>query len=237
MTRTISPLLAALLALALVSPLASAQTAPNANRVSKSLGGDPKATGKLMSKAELKACMKRQDDLQAQRTALEADQAAISRDRTAVEQAAQNLVTERDALMKRSEAIQALNAKYAAQNAKIEDFNNRSKQFADAKRTGPTANAQAIELNREKDVLDKAGVALDAERATLAAESDALPDAVKQLNERAVSQASDAQAWNARNTEIRAKLEAQEDARRDWQLTCGNRRYFEDDEAAIRAGK
>ena len=60
---------------------------------------------------------------------------------------------------------------------------------------------------------------------------------VAALNARVDAQAKRAADWNARSKALDTEANAYEDNRIDWKLNCGDRRYREDDEKAIRAGK
>ncbi len=123
------------------------------------------ANTKVMTKAELRACLKEEDGLKAQRAplieerrVLDADKAAIAKDTEALKGAA-------DALDRTSlDAVDAHNAKIRAHDARID-------------------------------------------------------------------------AWNERSNALGAKGKGYEQAHEAWKASCANRRYNEDDEKAIRAGR
>ena len=75
---------------------------------------------------------------------------------------------------------------------------------------------------------------LDVERETVLGENQAAVNAynarVGTLDKRVVD-------WNQRNAQWNEASKALEIERKDWVDQCGNRRYREDDEKAIRAGK
>jgi hypothetical protein len=88
-----------------------------------------------------------------------------------------------------------------------------------------TPSAQAIEAQR---------LALDAEKTTL---TGGVQVAVADFNTKASALDARVTDWNGRNAKLNdtgAELEAE---RKDWVKACADRRYREDDEKAIRAGK
>lgn len=199
----------------------------------KSLDGKARAGGKVMTKEELRACMKQQDDLAKQRTDLEARREAMNK--------------ERDAIQVENEALKAEQASFKDRNSKVKEYNDRMNAFAarvDAynaamaelaeMKAGPFADRRRRELDKEKQELARIDAQQKAEGTTM---QTGLQQEVAALNARVDAQGKRATEWNARNKALDEEAAAYEDKRIDWKLECGDRRYREDDEKAIRAGK
>lgn len=145
------------------------------------------STDRVMTRNELRTCLKESDTLQADKVAVEAERGEVTREKAAV-------LKERD----------DVNAAFQA-----------------------------------------AVVALRGERETIDVKSE---EAVNAYNQKAASmqktyderrQAADARidAWNKRNLAATERERAYNDAQQQWKEGCGSRRFREDDEKAIRAGK
>jgi hypothetical protein len=89
---------------------------------------------------------------------------------------------------------------------------------------------------------------LDDERAVIVKERDALKaaaetldrsnaDAVNAHNERVRANDATIESWNPKNSATVQKAQAYQGDHDQWKARCGNRRFNEDDEKAIRAGK
>lgn len=199
----------------------------------RTLGGSTKAGGKIMTRDELRACMKQQDELEAQRKSLESRRVTLNQ--------------ERDAIQAENEAIKSQQAGVRDRNARVKEYNDRLNSFAERvdaynkameeiaeAKPGPFADRKRRELDKEKAELQKIDAANKAEGETLKA---GLEGEVAAINARVESQSKRATDWNARNKALDDEANAYEDKRVDWKLNCGDRRYREDDEKAIRAGK
>jgi hypothetical protein len=218
----------------LVSPSALAQAKPATDN--KTLGGKPApAGGKVMSKDELRTCLKRQDELAKGKTEIDGKSAALE--------------SERQALLKESDAVKADQAGLNSRNESARDFNNRMKAFAaevqvwndkvkafnESGKKGTAAETEKAELEKQKGELDKKAAAFEAERTQLGAGSD--DGSVKASNDRAGALNAKTDEWNTRNRDHQKRAETHEDARALWTDECGGRRYREDDEKALKAGK
>ncbi len=236
MTRSIS--LAACVAMAIAAGSAFAQTAakPAAGATEgKTLSGKPASGGKIMTKDELRACIKRQDELATRKTAVDKQTAAMESERTALLQEKETLKADQANFDQRNAAVRDLNARMKAFGEQVEAWNARLKQVNESGKSAKEIEAAKAPLIEERAGIDKTGAALNAERDKLAANmNDA---ALKQVNDRAAAVNAKTDDWNTRNKQQQDVALTYEDDRASWNTECGGRRYREDDEKAIRAGK
>ncbi len=107
---------------------------------------------------------------------------------------------------------------------------------------------QRDDLNVQRDALDRERVKLDAERADLVKEGAALKEvfdaldrtsqeAVDNYNAKAKERDAGVDAWNVRNGGAKDREKALDETQGGWRKNCSERRYREEDEAALRKGK
>jgi len=230
---------AASLLLALVASVAVAQTSPTkpaakagATAGGKTLGGSAVGGGKRMTRDELRACLKRLDELNQGTKVLEALRPQLDREREELTAAGEALKTERAELDRQLALLREWENKVRAHAADIAAFNKRNDAAAAAPRNQRDQLIQ--ELTLESDRLEKARAALGAEEARLV---PAYKASAAAHNERV--NASDAKAvdWNSRNAAAADASTKQQATRALWVDECANRPYLEDDEIAIKAGK
>jgi|GEM_PF-544901 len=189
----------------------------------------------LLDRDELRICLKeevtirtRLEEAEKLRAALNAEKGPIEADRAAQKQ-------ERDALDTRQrQSSDELSAKFKAYGARIEGWNKRVLDFNEAKKTGAAADRERKALDDERAAFEKERPLLDAEKTAVVAR---VTEDVKVFNERAGKVDARSADWNRRNNEANDANQALEGDRKTWVATCANRRYREDDEAAIRQGK
>jgi chromosome segregation ATPase len=240
MTTLKPTLIAASLVLALATSLTVAQTAPAkagakpAAKASTSTlgGGRAPAGGKLMTRDELRTCLKRLDDLNQSVKDLEARRPTLDRERDELTAAGEALKGERAELDRQLIPIREWEGKVRAQTADVEAFNKRNDALAEAPRNQQAKLAQ--ELKIERDRLEQVRESLVAEEAKLV---PAYKTSVAAHNERVTAHAARATDWNARNSAAVEASAKQQEARTLWLNECANRPYLEDDETAIKAGK
>lgn len=199
----------------------------------KSLDGKVRTGGKVLTKEELRACMKQQDDLSKQRTDVETRREALNKERDAIQAENESLKAEQAAFKDKNAKIKEFNERMAAFSTRVDEYKKNAEELAE-EAAGPAANRKRRELEKElaaikkQEVLNKAEG--DAIKGTLEADANA-------LNAKVDAQGKRATDWNARGKVLDEETAAYEDKRIDWKLNCGDRRYREDDEKAIRAGK
>ncbi|MDH4061527.1 MAG: hypothetical protein OEU94_12015 [Aquincola sp.] len=198
----------------------------------KTLSGKGQASGKMLTREELRACLKRLDDINAKTKTLDSQRVTLDR--------------ERDELMKEAEALKPLRAdvdvklvavrewegRLRAHGAEIEAFNKKIKEADEASRSKREEMAAALEP--ERDRLSKARPVLAEEEARVV---PAYQAAVKTYNERALARDEKVNDWNARNKAVVDSAVTHDDERKSWLAECANRPYREDDEIAIKSGK
>jgi chromosome segregation ATPase len=233
---------AALIALALGWPLAHAQApakpaTPPAAASTKSLGSG-QASGKLMTREELRACLKTQTELRSRRPELERERAELDREKGELQQAGEAIRVERESFASgRSETVAAFNAKAAAHGERINALNARAATLAELeKQRNKRDEAQRLrqELEAERQELLRNEEALKLEAATV---NRMNADTTNEFNARAAAHDQKVQAWNERNRAAAERAGAWQADNERWNGECANRRYLEDDEIAIQRGK
>jgi chromosome segregation ATPase len=227
--KLLYPTLAAALCAACLLP-AAAQAPASTPSKTGTLGETKSTNAKILTRDELRSCMKRQEGIRQSRSDLEAKRSALDAERAQIEGSAAALSAERSTIEAQRSAITALSARFAEHKARIEDWNVRMVQLQERRVTERAMR----EMDLEKKAIEQAAVALEAERATLLPAHEA---AVQRYNSNIQEQDQRARDWNARSGQ---RTEAERNAeveRLDWMDDCSGRRFREDDEAAIRAGK
>lgn len=200
----------------------------------RTLGGSTKAGGKVMTRDELRACMKQQDELDAQRKSLEARRVTMNQERDAIQAENEALKAKHEEVKGRNLAVRDFNERMKEYSQRVEAYNAKMADFAQDSRSGPSMDRKRRELEKEKAELQRMDAANKAEGEKLQGD---LATEVEALNARSQAQTQKASDWNSRNKSLEDEANAYEDKRVDWKLNCGDRRYREDDEKAIRAGK
>jgi hypothetical protein len=198
----------------------------------RSLGGKGTPSGKMLTREELRSCLKRLDDITAggkdlvqRRTALDAEKDELVKSGDAMKQ----LRADMDAKLA---AVRAWEGRMRAHATEVEAFNQRVLAVGEAPRGEREGLLKALDPQRES--LNKTRAALTAEEAALV---PAYESSVRSYNERAQARDVVVVDWNARNKALNEAGEQTEAARTAWLSECANRPYRDEDEAAIKAGK
>ena len=232
--------LAVTVPLALASWQGLAQTAPKIVIPSspapkaagpKTLGGKA-PIGKMLTRDELRTCLKRLDGVNAGTKDLEQRRAALDKEKEDLVKSGDALKADRADADTKLAAVRDWEGRMRAHGAEIETFNQRLK-IADE---GPRAKReeQAKEFDAERERLNKARAPLTEEEARLV---PAYQNSVKVYNDKATARDAVVADWNGRNKAINEQSAKQEDERSAWLSECANRPYREDDEIAIKQGK
>ena len=191
--------------------------------------------GGILTRDELRACLKQELTMRTRLSEHAASRVPLDQEKLALTADQQALRTDRagiDELKMQSEALagklKVFSLRVTTWNEQVEEF-NRSSRASD-----PNRERRQAALNTERELIAKERTELEAERMSLLASNEIQ---VKAFNVKA--QALDARvgAWNERNAawnDAGPKLETE---REQWVSACSNRRYREEDEIAIRAGK
>jgi hypothetical protein len=197
----------------------------------KTLAGKA-AIGNLLTRDELRACLKRLEsfnvtskDLEQRRVALDAEKAEITK-------GGDTLKADLAAVNVKLAAVREWEGRSAVHGAEVEAFNKRMKALDEMPRN--QREAAAAELNVERERLNKARAVVDAD---LARVMPVYQDAAKEYNQKALARDALIVAWNDRNKALNDESLKLDEERQSWLGECANRPYREDDELAIKAGK
>jgi uncharacterized protein (DUF3084 family) len=195
------------------------------------------ARGPMLTRDELRVCFKQEDELKKRlstqaegRAPLEAEKNAIAEEQTAVraERAKFEGTEIRGALNAFNDRTKAFTERLARLEARVKAFNEGGRTATAAERDAIAAERGELERERE---------ALEAERKRLMAAQTELQQAAQAHNERARALDARVVEWNRRNNAFNDTSAALDTDRSAWVAACGNRRYREEDEIAIRSGK
>ena len=226
--------------LAFLSTPSPAQTAPQIvlppspavkSADPKTLGGKA-PVGKMLTRDELRICLKRLDGVNSGGKDLEQRRAALDKEKEDLVKSGDALKADRADADTKLAAVRDWEGRMRAHGAEIETFNQRLK----AADEGPRAKREemAKEVDAERDRLAKARVPLGEEEARVV---PVYQNAVKAYNEKAQARDAVVADWNGRNKAINEQSLKQEEDRSAWLAECANRPYREDDEIAIKKGK
>lgn len=189
---------------------------------------------KIMSREELRACLKRNDDLKVRSKDLDDQATAINAERPQIEQTLDAIRAERASLEARATRIREFQPKMVAYGQKVETFNRLMGELSGKTRMTTSEGRQLEELRKQIPALEAERKALNAEREQLL---EGYEDAIKAFAVKAKAAEDRAADWNQRKTRHTQDSEDMSAASADWRRDCADRPYREDDEKAIREGK
>jgi len=189
----------------------------------------------ILTRDELRVCLNQEGDIRGRIEKHEALRPAIADEKNAIVALQDALKAELTALQPRhKEAVETLNAKNVAHGKRVEAFNESAKAFAASGRSGPAQERARKELNDEQVAINAAAKALDGERV---ATIERLQSETKAFNDKKAALDTRIAEWNTRNKDWNDANLRLEDERKGWIENCSDRRYREEDETAIKAGK
>jgi len=212
--------------------LACLAAAGHAQSAGKSLGGRT-PQGKLMTRDELRVCMKERQSQQAHAAELEKRRAEVAAEVEAVNRQKAEVQAERDAYNARLAQGQAFNERIKAHGERVALFNERVKDF----QSNPPEDRERVrgQLEAEGEAVARDDAAIKAEAAQWTAA--AMEPARTALHEHVQAQQAAAAAATERKRALNSDIAAYDESLASWTQRCGNRPYREDDEKAVRAGK
>ena len=230
------------LSVAFFAPWASAQTAagkppaatakPAADN--KTLGGvaspGVSANSKLLTRDELRACMKQRDVLSTRLSQLDSERVTLDAERVSLRDDQEKMRVEREDLGGTKTSAAVLNERVKVFQGMVDGFNKRVASFKEANTTGKEADRVREEINREGEALQKRQAELQVDREALLAKGE---EAVKAFNVRAAAVDQRVADWNVRNSKLNEASAALKVEREAWVTECSDRRFREDDEKAI----
>ncbi len=202
---------------ALLPALASAQTAnpkakvdPKNNKVSRPVVEKPKQ--KLMTRDELRACLKQQADNDAEAKAVLAAEADYKKER-------ERLVAEKEVLIKDGEAVDANVLAIKAEQAELLKANEELK-----------VKLPEMSRSEQKAAIDEYNVRAKANDAKIEAHNKRKDEYLAKA--KAFDEAIE--KFNKAGKELEARSLDHLDAIDNWKKACGNKAYDEADEIAIK---
>jgi chromosome segregation ATPase len=197
----------------------------------KTLGGKA-PVGKMLTRDELRTCLKRLDGVNASAKDLEPRRAALDKEKEDLVKSGDALKADRADVDTKLAAVRDWEGRMRTHGAEVETFNQRLK----AADEGPKGKREemAKEFDAERERLAKARAPLAEEEARLV---PVYQNAVKAYNDKAAARDTVVADWNGRNKALNEQSAKQEDERSSWLAECANRPYREDDEIAIKRGK
>lgn len=217
-------------------PARPAATAPAKPAPAAAPAATPAMVGgkKVMTRDELRACLRRNDELKVRVQDLDDQATSINGQRPEIEQGLEAIRAERATLEARAVRIREFQPKMMAYGQKVEAFNRRMGELG-AKSRLTTSEG------RELDAMRKQIPELEAERKALSEERERLldgyEDSIKAFASKAKAAEERAAEWNRRKSQHAQDNEDLTAASSDWRRDCADRPYREDDEKAIRAGR
>ncbi|MFZ4539848.1 hypothetical protein [Propionivibrio sp.] len=197
------------------------------------LPAPPKAASKsMMTRDELRRCMKLPDTIKAMAAAVEQSKGVLDQDRLKIDPAKAELATLRTeveaqkAVVQKSDgAVRELSKEIDQWNTELEDLEKNDSKTAQ-RRLKEIKGQQSGLMARNKDAVSQRDKAFGAYEA-----------AVAKFNARGKELETSINEWNARNQRLVEEAEKVTELRDDYAADCSNRRFREEDEIAIKQGK
>lgn len=209
--------------------LAVAMLGPAPALAQKSFGAGT-GSGPIMTRDELRECIKQQKALGDAVATFEKAKADLEADRVEILKTKQAVDAQTGSVKADVSQVNEVNARTEALSKRVSEWNESWQAFEKADRSGPMAERDRRRLLTEKRNMEKEEQALNAQRAALGGAGSG----ASQVNTQVDALNARTAAWNERNKRV-AKMGEDLTQERDlWASECGNRRYREDDEIAIR---
>ncbi|HEV8689029.1 MAG TPA: hypothetical protein VGQ91_01940 [Ideonella sp.] len=201
---------------------------------SKALSGNTPGKGTLLTREELRTCIKEQQGQSLQATALEKRRGEIDAEAAAVRKQAGEVQAERDAYQAQGQAAQALKERLKAHGERVALYNQRFKEFQDNPPKGANAERERGQLEAEGAAVAQADAAIKSEAVQFNATLDLMR---RELAAHAQAHSAAATLANEHNRAFNDEVAARDAAVEAWKQRCGNRPYRDADEKAVRAEK
>jgi hypothetical protein len=194
------------------------------------------ARGPILTRDELRTCLAQEDDYKKRVVSRDTARAPLEQEKKAIADDQIAMRTERAKLDAGATdpAVVALNERSKAFTERLERWNARVKAFTDAGRTGSAAEREREAINAERVELENERAAIETERVRI---NSSRAEVVNAFNAKVAALDARVADWNKRNNAWNDSAAAMDAERTTWMSNCGNRRYREDDEIAIRQGK
>jgi chromosome segregation ATPase len=202
----------------------------------KSLGKGSGAGMPMLDKEQLRACFNRRDELEVRLKGAETGRAPLDAEKAEIMAVAEALAADRLAVDAAKAEIDQLGVRFNAFAERVEAWNAAVKQFNESGTSGSQSQQQ-----RQRDAIATERTQLEEQRKLLEAEKTQITESaqatVAAYNAKVTAHQQRANGWNERNRSWNEASTQLETERADWVETCADRRYREDDEIAIKAGR
>ncbi len=188
----------------------------------------------ILTRDELRVCFAQEEQVRKRLEATEAERLAMNQEKTVIVSDQKALQADRAAVDDAKKQASDFSARLKAYSERVESWNQRTAAFNEDKKTGADAERTREALNKEREGIASDGAALEADKTRI---NEASKAAVSAFNTKAVALDSRVKSWNERNAKLNVDSANVEAERKTWVSECSDRRYREEDEAAIRAGK
>lgn len=238
MNRTLNHVSALLIssALALASSHVSAQAPAQKKDPAASAKTKARTTGtdKLMTLEELRVCMKLQDSNNALTLEIEQRNEQNSKERLDLLNAPDSAQMTRAEVDAQLEAVKQADVAVREHGKAVEEWNEKAAEFEKKAKDMRNERQRRAVLKQERIDLKKIDDKLIADRT----EKIALYErSVTQANEKITQRAKLNEAWNKRNEQLADDRDKLLESRARYMAECASRRFLEDDEKLIKAGK
>lgn len=206
------------------------QTSPVAPRTSSI--GNAREGSPILTRDELRACFAQRDSLNGRAAKVDADRSSLDAQRKELETSADQIKAERAKLDGVRTDADALNQRARAHQVKLDTWNEQMAEIGNS--STPQATHKRRRLETERRDLQESSENLQKDVPVVRAK---IEGAVSGFNGLVEVHDKKAQDWNQRNASFVDRANALTTERAEWSSNCSNRRYFEEDETAIKAGK
>ena len=214
------------------APPATSPAAPDADKgLAKSSGSSRQP---ILTRDELRACFAQEESIRKLIEAMEADRNKLNQEKAVIATDQQGLQAERAPLNELRKQTEEFAARLKVYSARVDSWNQRVAVLNEDKKGGAQADKARADLNKEREDLGKDSVLLEAEKSRI---NSANEEAVRTFNGKAAGLDARVASWNERNAKWNETSLAAETERKVWVTACSDRRYREEDETAIKAGK
>jgi chromosome segregation ATPase len=215
------------------APAAAAKTAEGKTLSIGGTGGS--AGGPILSRDELRACLRDEEAIRKRLEAHDGLRAPLDQEKAAIALEQGSLREQRGPIDEAKKRAEAFGPKVAALSARVQAWNDAVAQHnSDNRGTGAAYERRQAELTKEREAIEAQRLALEAERTAIASANEQL---VRAYNAKVSALDGRVSAWNERNAKWNDAVAVLDAERKTWVSSCADRRYREDDETAIKAGK
>jgi chromosome segregation ATPase len=188
----------------------------------------------ILTRDELRACLRQEESIRVRLAGHQQARGPLDREREGITSQQDALRTERTQVDAAAAPMAELRARMEAHAARVVAWNRDIEAFNARPPAGQAGERERQRLNTEREALQKAQTDLEAERSRITASYE---QTVSAFNAKARQLDAAVADWNQRNNGWNQTGAQLEEERKAWVAGCADRRYREDDEIAIKAGR